>query len=73
MLAKIQTKSKLHNIRDITPKRVTSGRAHFRGSAPGQHSSEETSQRWRAVGDKCADLTCPEIDPRPPAPRACAY
>ena len=24
-------------------------RDHLRGLAPGQHSSEETSQRWRAV------------------------
>ena len=37
--------------RDIPPKRVTSGRAHLRGLASGQHSSEATSQRWRAVGD----------------------
>ena len=26
-------------------------RARLRGLAPAQHSSEETSQRWRAVGD----------------------
>ena len=25
--------------------------------APGQHSFEETSQRWRAVGDTASDLT----------------
>ena len=37
--------------RSITPKPVTSGRAHLRGLASGQHSSEETSQRWRAGGD----------------------
>ena len=44
-------KSNLNYIRGITPKRVTSGGAHLRGLAPGLHSSEETSQRWRAVGD----------------------
>ena len=33
--------------RGITSKRVTSGEIHLRGLTPGQHSSEETSQRWR--------------------------
>ena len=46
-----QNKSNLHYTSGITPKRVTSGEAHLRGLAPGLHSSEETSQRWRAVGD----------------------
>ena len=41
----------------ITPKGVTSGRAHFCGFAHGQHSSEETSQGWRAVGDTVFNLT----------------
>ena len=41
----------------ITPKRVTSGGAHLCGFGPGRHSSEETSQRWRAVGDAVSDLT----------------
>ena len=44
-------KSNLHYTRGITPKRVTSCGAHLRCLAPGQHSSEETSQRWRIVGD----------------------
>ena len=44
-------KSNLHYTRGITPKRVTSCGAHLRGLAPGLHSSEETSLRWRAVGD----------------------
>ena len=48
---KSKSKSNLHYTRRITPKRVTSCGAHFRGLAPGQHSSEETSQRWRVVGD----------------------
>ena len=47
----------------ITPKRVTNGGAHLRGLAPGQHSSEETSQRWRAVGGTLSALTSPEINP----------
>ena len=45
----------------ITPKRVTSGGAHLRGLAPGQHSSEETSQRWRADIDTVFRLTRPGI------------
>ena len=32
-------------------------RVHLHGLAPGQHSSEETSQRWRAVIDTVSDLT----------------
>ena len=42
-------------------KRVTSGGAHLRGLAPGQSSSKETWQRWRAVGDTVSDLTAPGI------------
>ena len=34
-----------------TPKRVTSGGAYLRGLGPGLHSSEVTSQWWRAVRD----------------------
>ena len=37
-------KSNLHYTRGITPKHVTSGGVHLRDLAPGQHSSEETSQ-----------------------------
>ena len=44
-------KSNPHYTRGITPKGVASGGIHLRGLAPEQHSSEETSQRWRAVGD----------------------
>ena len=47
----LHKKSNLHYTRRISPKRVTSGGSHLRGSVPGLHSSEETSQRWRAVGD----------------------
>ena len=48
-------------------KRVTSGGAHLRGSAPGLHSSEETSQRWRAVGDTVPIWPTRDLNPRPPA------
>ena len=44
-------KSNLHYTRGITPKRVASSGSHLRGLASEQHLSEETSQRWRAVGD----------------------
>ena len=56
----IKIKSNLHYTRRITPKRVTSCGAHLRGLAPRQHSSKETSQRWRVVGDtvKLPILTC---------------
>ena len=36
---------------------------HLHGSAPGQLSSEETSQRCRAVVDTVSDLIDPEIKP----------
>ena len=38
-------------------------RGPLRGLAPEQHSSESTSQRWRAVGDTVSDLTGPGIKP----------
>ena len=39
-------KSNLQHTRDITLKRVTSGKAHLRGLAPGQHVTTVAS-RWR--------------------------
>ena len=54
--------------RGITPKRVTCGGADLRDLAPGQHSSEGTSQRWRAVVNSISDLTGPESIPTPPSP-----
>ena len=63
-------KSNFHYTRGITPKRMTSGGVHIRGLVPGQHSSDETSQRWRAVGDTASDLSCLGDEPRPPAPLA---
>ena len=57
-------KSNLHYTRGITPNRVASGGAHLPGLAPGLHSSEETSQRWRAGAEHCADLTDPGIEPQ---------
>ena len=59
--AKLQI-SNLHYIYNITSKRVTSGGIHLHGLAPGQHSSEETSQRWQAVGNTVSDLTGPGIE-----------
>ena len=49
--ASFKIKSNFHYTRRITPKRVTSCGAHLRGLVPGQHSSEESSQRWRVVGE----------------------
>ena len=46
-------KSSSYSPRAITPKRVTSGGIRLRGLAPGQHSSEETSQRWRGSWQHC--------------------
>ena len=45
------SKSNLHYTRGTMPKRVTGGGAHLCSLAPGQHSSEETLQQRRAVGD----------------------
>ena len=45
-------------------KHVTSDGARILGIASGQHSSEETSQRLRAVGDTVADLTVPVVQPQ---------
>ena len=58
-------KSNLHYPLVITPKRITSDGANLRGSSPGQHSSEETSQRWQAVGNTEPDLTDPVIELEP--------
>ena len=56
-------KSNAHYSRDITPKRDTSGGIHLRSMAPGgQHSSEETSQRWLPVADSVSDLNSPVIE-----------
>ena len=50
-MSKFKIKSILHYTHVIAPKRVTNGDARLRGLSPGLHSSEETSQRWRAVGN----------------------
>ena len=57
-----KSKSNLYYTRGITPKRVTSSGAHLRCFALEQHSSEETSKRWQAVGDTVSDLTEPGIE-----------
>ena len=55
-----------HYTRCITPKRVTSWRGSiFASLRPGNTASfEETSQRWRAVGNTESDLTGPRFEPR---------
>ena len=63
-------KSNLHYTHGITTKRVTCGRAHLRSLAP-EHSSEETSQRWRAVGDTVPICRIRDSNPRPSAPTVC--
>ena len=63
LIQTLARKSNLHYTRGITLKRATSGGAHFRSLAPGQHCSEETSQQWRGVGDTVTDLTSPGMEP----------
>ena len=43
------------------PKRATTDGDHLREFVPGQYSSEETSQRWRVVGDQQVFLPKIEI------------
>ena len=59
-----KSESNLHYTRGVTPNRVTSVEVHLRKLAPGQHSSEETSQRWRSVGDTGFDLTSMKVEPQ---------
>ena len=39
------------------------GWAHLRSFVPGQHSSEDTLEQWRTVGDTESDLRYPGIKP----------
>ena len=48
-----------------------SGGVYLRRLAPAQHSSEETSQHRRAIGDTASDLTHLEMNPRPATSIAC--
>ena len=59
-------KSKIfHYIHCVTPKRVTSCRAHPRVIAPvNTVSLKEMSQRWRAFGNTVSDLTGPRFEPQ---------
>ena len=41
---------------------MTAGGIHLRGLMPGQHSSEETSQRWKVDLDAVSDLTKPATE-----------
>ena len=63
-LSSFQKNLNLYYTCRMTPKRVTSGGAHLRGLAPGQHSSEETSRRWWAIDDTVSDLTSLGIEPQ---------
>ena len=56
------TESNIHYTRGITPERVSSGGAHLRCSASGQHSFEETSQQLQDVGDTVSNFTEPGIE-----------
>ena len=56
-------KPNLHYTRGIMPKHVASDGAFVRSLASGQHSLEETSQRWWVVGDSVSDLSDPGIEP----------
>ena len=60
----IKKRSNLCYTIGVSRKGVTSGGARLRGLTPGQHNSEETSQRLRAVGDTLSDLTGPGIEPQ---------
>ena len=60
-------KSNHHYTRGTTSKRATSGGIHLRSLASGQHSSEETSQRWRAVANTVPIWPARESNARPTA------
>ena len=60
----IKVKSNLHCTCGITPKSVTRSGAHLCGIAPGQHSSDETWRRWRAVGSTAYNSSGPGIEPQ---------
>ena len=57
-------KLNLHYTRGIAPKRITSGEIRLRSLASGQHSPQETSQRWRLVGDTVSNLAGSRIEPQ---------
>ena len=59
---KIKSKTQIVIILAILPEACNEWRDHLRGLAPGQHSSDETSLRWRAVGDNTSSLTDLEIE-----------
>ena len=53
----IQPDSKFHPLPPKFSGSAPGSGTHLRDLAPGQHSSEETLQRWRAVGDTVSNLT----------------
>ena len=52
--------------------RLTNGGADLRCLAPGQHTSEEMSQRWRTVGNTVPIRLARESNPESLAPVTCA-
>ena len=62
VISQLIKKSNLHYTRRVASKRVTSDGIHLHDLAPGQRSSEETSQRWRAVEGSVFDLTELEME-----------
>ena len=55
-------KSNLHYTGGIIPN-CNEWRDHLRDLAPEQHSSKETSQQLRVIGDITSGLTSPKIEP----------
>ena len=55
-----------HPALPVTPKCLTSGGAHLRGLAPGQHSSEKRCSGGESLasGDTVFDLTGQRIEPK---------
>ena len=66
----IKSKFNLHYTSGITWKRVTSGGAHLRGLAPGQHSSEERGSGGDLLAILCPILRTRDLNLVPPTPTA---
>ena len=63
LASEVCKKNQIFIILAVLRRSITSGEAHLRGLAPGQHNSEEPSKLWRAVGDSMSDLTDQEFKP----------
>ena len=62
----ITKKSNLDFTRVIRLKRLTNGGAYLCCLTPEQHSFEELSQLWRAIGGTMSDLAGPGVEPQTP-------